>query len=580
MNKVSDRFRVLLICFLLGLTTLIIFEQVRRSDFINYDDTAYVTENQHVRGGLAFNNILWAFAAAYGGNWHPITGLSHMLDCELFGLNPKWHHLVNLLFHAANTMLLFWVLKDMTGALWRSAFVAAAFALHPLHVESVAWVSERKDVLSTMFWLLTMAAYTRYTRFGGAKWYMVALLLFALGLMAKPMLVTLPFLLLLLDYWPLNRLRNKRDIKNPALEKLPFFVLTVISSVITFLVQRKSGAMAGVDIMPLKMRFANAVVSYLRYVGKMVWPNKLAVFYPYQADRLLFLEVAAAALVLLGISILVIMLASRHRYLPVGWFWYLGTLVPVIGLVQVGSQSMADRYTYVPLTGLFIIVAWALPELFVRWRYRDVVLGVSAAAVLLALSICTYFQLHHWRNSITLFSHALSVTNENILAHLNFGEALSSKGKPEEAMNHYRQALRIKPDFALAHVNLGDVLLSQGKFDEAIGHFRQALQARPDFPEALNNLAWALATAKDTKIRNPAKALEFAEKACKLTEYNKPDFLDTIAAVYAAIGRFSEAVVTAEKALELARSSGKEKLVLEIQNRLSLYKTGKPYISP
>jgi tetratricopeptide (TPR) repeat protein len=575
MSKVPDKSRISLICFLLGLTTLITFGQVCRNDFINYDDTIYVTENQHVRGGLTFNNVFWAFTAAHGSNWHPITGLSHIIDCQLFGLNPAGHHFTNLLLHIANTLLLFLVLKDMTAALWQSAFVAALFALHPLHVESVAWIAERKDVLSTTFWFLTMAAYVRYVRQRSVTWYIGTLVLFALGLMTKPMLVTLPFVLLLLDYWPLGRLTRQA-----IFEKLPFFALSVILSVITFLVQQKSGAMADIDIMPLKMRFANAIVSYLRYVGKMIWPNKLAVFYPYQADRLLFLEVAAAVLMLLGISILVIMLASRHRYLLVGWFWYLGTLVPVIGLVQVGSQAMADRYTYIPLTGLFIIIAWGFNDILAGWRYRKIILGTAALMALLALSICTYFQLRHWRNSITLFSHAISVTSENILAQLNFGEALASKGKPEEAMNHYRQALRIKPDFALAHNNLGDLLLSKGKFSEAISHFRQALQAKPDFPEALNNLAWALATAKDANIGNLTEALKFTEKACKLTEYNKPDFLDTMAAVYAAMGRFDEAIVTAEKALPMAKLFGKDKLALEIQNRLSLYKAGKPYISP
>jgi len=555
MYNAENKYQVFLIYSLLVLSTLIAYEQVRKNSFVDYDDLLYITRNQHIKTGINFKNITWAFTATYAGNWHPVTWLSHILDCQVFGLNPKWHHLVNLLFHTANTLLLFWVLKKMTGAIWQSAFVAAAFALHPLHVESVAWVAERKDVLSALFWLLTMAAYLRYVRGGGAKWYVGTLLLFALGLMAKPMLVTLPFVLLLLDYWPLNRLKPADSVERVAdrkeaseihytpntirytlPEKVPFFALSVISSVITFLAQQSDRAMAGADTLALRIRFANAVVSYLRYIGKMVWPSKLAVLYPYHIDRLLFLKAAAAVLVLLGVSILAIRLASRHRYLPVGWFWYLGTLVPVIGFIQVGSQTFADRYTYIPLTGLFIIVAWALPELLAGRRYRKVVLGVSAAIVLLVLSICTHLQLRYWRNSIALFEHTLKVTGDNDTIHYNLGDVFRLGGNPEKAIAHYRQAVKIKPDYIKAINNLGNILAEQGRFDEAVDYFNQGLHFAPN----------------DVWLR-----------------YN-------LAVTFLSAGKADEAVNEFSYALQLAVAEKNEELAGLIREKLDLFRQPKP----
>ena len=555
MYNAENKYQVFLIYSLLVLSTLIAYEQVRKNSFVDYDDLLYITRNQHIKTGINFENITWAFTATYAGNWHPVTWLSHILDCQVFGLNPKWHHLVNLLFHTANTLLLFWVLKKMTGAIWQSAFVAAAFALHPLHVESVAWVAERKDVLSALFWLLTMAAYLRYVRGGGAKWYVGTLLLFALGLMAKPMLVTLPFVLLLLDYWPLNRLKPADSVERVAdrkeaseihytpntirytlPEKVPFFALSVISSVITFLAQQSDRAMAGADTLALRIRFANAVVSYLRYIGKMVWPSKLAVLYPYHIDRLLFLKAAAAVLVLLGVSILAIRLASRHRYLPVGWFWYLGTLVPVIGFIQVGSQTFADRYTYIPLTGLFIIVAWALPELLAGRRYRKVVLGVSAAIVLLVLSICTHLQLRYWRNSIALFEHTLKVTGDNDTIHYNLGDVFRLGGNPEKAIAHYRQAVKIKPDYIKAINNLGNILAEQGRFDEAVDYFNQGLHFAPN----------------DVWLR-----------------YN-------LAVTFLSAGKADEAVNELSYALQLAVAEKNEELAGLIREKLDLFRQPKP----
>jgi tetratricopeptide (TPR) repeat protein len=539
MKEESNKYQAFCVYLVLASVTFIVYAQTLHHEFVKFDDDKYVTENPNVQAGLTFRSIKWAFTATEAANWHPLTWLSHIIDCRFFGLNPKWHHLVNLLFHTANALLLFCVLKDMTGALWRSAFVAGLFALHPLHVESVAWVAERKDVLSTLFWLLTMAGYVRYARGGGAKWYMVTLLLFALGLMAKPMLVTLPFVLLLLDYWPLNRLT-----RHTIFEKLPFFILSAISSVITFFVQLSAGAVAHIDFLPLSIRIANTPVSYVKYVMKLVWPDRLAVFYPYRSENLSFRLAAAAALVLLSVSILVLRLASRHRYLPVGWFWYLGTLVPVIGLVQVGDQALADRYTYIPLTGLFIIVAWGLPELLAGWRHRKVVPGISAAAVLFALSICTYHQLHYWRNNITLFEHTLAVTDNNSKIQNNLGNVLASGGRFDEAVSHYNEALRIKPDYATAHYNLAQALKSQGRIDEAISHYNEALYIKPDYADAHINLGIILKSAGkvDEAISHYRQALQIKPDSAE-AYYNLGNALKSQ-------GKLDEASSNYEKALQ------------------------------
>jgi hypothetical protein len=407
MGKTSDKYWSLCIYLTLALATLAVFWQVLGHDFVNYDDPDYVYRNPNVQSGITLSSIKWAFTTGHAANWHPLTWLSHMLDWQLFGDNPGWHHLTNLFLHIANTLLLFAVLKRMTNALWRSAFVAAAFALHPLHVESVAWVAERKDVLSTLFWMLTIAAYLRYLERPGTGRYLLTLLIFALGLMAKPMLVTLPFVLLLLDYWPLGRFQFGQIVKSVGqqsrkslnafshwklsrhllLEKVPLFALSAISSIVTFLVQRTAGAVTSVETLPLKLRIANTFVSYLTYIQKMVWPSRLAMFYPYPDKTDLIWQTVVFALLLLIISLGVIWLMRRRRYLLTGWLWYLGTLVPVIGLVQVGDQALADRYTYVPLTGLFIIIAWGVPDLIAKWRFRKHALAASAIAVLLAWSI-------------------------------------------------------------------------------------------------------------------------------------------------------------------------------------------------
>jgi len=485
---------------------LIVYASVWHDDFVNYDDYQYVSENADVSGGLTWHGVAWAFTTGAAANWHPLTWLSHMLDVQLYGLNPGAHHLTNLLLHIANTLLLFGLLHRMTGALGRSAFVAGLFAVHPLHVESVAWVAERKDVLSTLFWMLTLWAYVAYVRKPRLRRYLVVLLFFALGLMAKPMLVTLPFVLLLLDFWPLGRMAPG---PNPAgrwapsrewwatvvhlvWEKLPLLALSVASSIVTFVVQRRGGSVVSLDAIPLNLRLANALASYVAYIGKMLWPAHLAVLYPY-AQSLPRWWIAGAFLGLIGTTVAVIWASRRHPYLPVGWLWYLGTLVPVIGLVQVGPQAMADRYTYIPLIGLFILVAWGVPDLLVRWRLRRIALPTAAGLVIAACAIAARGQVQYWESGTALWTHALEVTTGNYVAHTDLGVVLARQGRTDEAIREFREALRIKPGYADGHNKLGRALAEQGRLDEAIAHYTEALRNDPASAEAHNNLGLALA---------------------------------------------------------------------------------------
>jgi protein O-mannosyl-transferase len=481
------------VCLALIAANLIVYASVWHHGFVNYDDDDYVTANPVVLRGLTWDGVAWAFTTEHAVNWHPLTWLSHMLDVQLYGADAGAHHLTNLLFHIANTLLLFGLLHRMTGAVGRSAFVAGLFAVHPLHVESVAWVAERKDVLSTLFWMLTLWAYVGYTRRSGVRRYCAVLLLFALGLMAKQMLVTLPFVLLLLDFWPLRRLRFDSAVRL-VWEKLPLLALGIISSVVTFVVHRRGGAVIILSTIPLKLRIENALVSYVAYIGKMLWPARLAVLYPYAAS-LPGWWVAAAFVFLTSVSVAVIWARSRHPYLAVGWFWYLGTLVPVIGLIQVGNQAMADRYTYIPLIGLFIMVAWGVPDLLALRPFPQLQgIGLSAAAglVILAYAIAARGQLEYWEDSTTLWTRALEVTSENNIAHNNLGAALADQGKSDEAIVQYSEALRIKPDYADAHNNLGVALDDQGKHDEAIAHYSEALHIRPYYADAHINLGVSL----------------------------------------------------------------------------------------
>jgi len=579
------KLRIYLIYLALVLATIVAFEPLRLNGFVDYDDGKYVTANDHVKAGLNAKTIVWAFTTGHTGNWHPVTWLSHMLDCRLFGLNPQWHHLVNLLFHTTNTLLLFWVFKNMTGALWRSAFVAAAFALHPLHVESVAWAAERKDVLSGLFWMLTIAAYIRYVKRSSIIWYLVTLLAFALGLLAKPMLVTLPFVLLLLDYWPLSRFQYIPAEKDHAQrqvfhcliwEKLPFFTLSAVLSVIIFLVQRSNKAVIGIQVLSLTKRAVNVPVSYLMYIEKMIWPTRLAVFYPYPFNKLMAAEAAVGFFLLTVITIRAVRLAREYKYLPVGWLWFLGTLVPVIGFVQVGWQAMADRYTYIPSIGLFIIVAWGAAEFTAKWPSRKIILGISAATVLAAMLVSTRIQVQYWKDSITLFEHAIEVTKDNYIMHNNIGSAFLLKGEFDKAIDHYSQALKIEPNLQETHYNLGVALKAKGRFDEALSHFREAIRLKPDLPMALNAAANILLKSPDLKMRDTAEAVKLAERAAELTKFKKATILSTLAAAYAASGQFDKAVATAQLALDLARTAQNDELADQIFQQLQSYKQQKP----
>ena len=496
----------------LGLLSLVIFTflPVLNNDFIFLDDPDCITANSHVRSGLTRENIEWAMSSFVVGNWQPLTCLSHMLDCQWFGLNPRGHHLTSMLLHAVNTVLVFLVLEGMTGAVGRSFFVAAMFGLHPLHVESVAWASERKDVLSTLFWLLTLLAYSHYVkrkergpnnapaagpgftfpRSSGAIYYGLALFFFVLGLMSKPMLVTVPFVLLLLDYWPLNRFKINEPMKL-VVEKAPFFLFSVAICLVTISAQKGAGGVRTMANFPLMDRVENALVSYGRYLGKLFWPANLPFFYPHPGHWPLTVVVAAGFL-LLGLSALAWMTRRDHPYLLVGWCWFVGTLVPVIGLVQVGFQSIANRYTYVPFIGLFLSLSWGAQALTKHWRHQFFVLFTLATAAILICIPVTRIQIGYWKDSEILFQYASVVIKNNWKAHARLGLVLSKEGRLDEAINQYREALRLKPDDADAHYDLANALYRKGLGDEAISQYREDLKLSPDDPEGHNNLGAVL----------------------------------------------------------------------------------------
>lgn len=491
----------ILISLFLTIATIALYWQIGDHQFINLDDDLYVYENGAVREGLTAHGIMWAFQTFQAANWHPLTWLSHMLDVQLYGLNAGRHLYTNLVLHVLSTLLLFLALRRMTAIVWRSAFVAAIFALHPLRVESVAWVAERKDVLSTFFWMLTLLAYARYAE-RTESWgrYLLVVAGLALGLLAKPMLVTLPFVLLLLDWWPLNRLRWQREEGFAALyakalplirEKLPLFALIAASSVMTYIAQQSGGAVKSLNRFPLPVRLSNAAIAYASYIGKMLWPGELAVYYPYDRTPSTA-RVILALLLLLSVTALVIKMARRRGYLLTGWLWYLGTLVPVIGLVQVGEQALADRYTYVPLIGLSLMIVWGAADLMDGWKHGRVVAPVAAAVLLILMCGLTWRQIGYWRDNITLYEHTLSVTTDNYVIQTNLGYALTKAGRRTEAIEHLNEALRIEPLFFEAHNSLGAALVEEKRFDEALAHFDLALRLQPRVAKVHSNLGAAL----------------------------------------------------------------------------------------
>ena len=491
----DQRWRASAVCLALAAITFAVFGQTLAHGFVNYDDDEYVYDNPVVARGLTLKGIVWAFSF-HAANWHPLTWLSHELDCQLYGLQPGGHHLTNVLLHTATVIALFLVLRQMTGALWRSAFVAALFAIHPLRVESVAWVAERKDVLSGLFFMLTIGAYVRYVenlkfQISNFKFFYIAsVVLFALGLMCKPMLVTLPLVLLLLDYWPLRRVESAGRL---VLEKLPLLALSAASCVVTLLAQ--TGAIESNGSFSMPLRCANALVSCVVYLGQMVWPVGLAVFYPYPHNGLPAWEVALAGTLLTGLSAAALWQRRKQPWLLIGWVWYLVMLLPVVGIIQAGRQAHADRYTYLPQIGIYLAITWLVADWRVRWLRHGslrVAFGGLMAGVLALFMVCAWQQTAYWQNSETLWPCTLACTTNNDIAQDNLGIALFRKGKVDAAIACFQQALQIRPDFAEARNNLGNALLQMGKVDAAIACFQQALQIRPDFAEAHNDLGNAL----------------------------------------------------------------------------------------
>jgi Flp pilus assembly protein TadD len=611
------------ICLLLVLLVAVAYAPAVRCDFVNYDDPAYVSENRVLAGGFSWHGVAWAFTTLTGANWHPVTWLSHMLDCQLFGLDPGWHHAVSVALHAASAVLLFLACWRMTRARWPSAMLAALFALHPLHVESVAWLSERKDVLSTFFFMLTLLAYSFYVQRPSVARYGLVALSTALGLMSKPMLVTLPLVLLLLDYWPLGRFSavggspaeggrsaawGKRALWL-GLEKLPLLALAAASATITLIAQSRMGAtkMLGGEL-TLAVRLGNAIVAYAAYLGMALWPARLAVFYPYIPDRPAW-QIAASAVLILVLTAAAIGPGTRwmrrRPYLAVGWFWYLATLVPVLGLVQVGAQSMADRYTYIPLIGVFLAAVWGVADVAARCRAHAcvgipsstdceaasgtrsrTVLTAAAVAILLGCLLLTNRQVRYWTDSEALFRRALAVTPDNPVAHEGLGDALlrqgrdaeaevefrrvlrldaehylqtpcelakalNNQGRPEEAVACLREVVRAHPENARAQNDLAMLLARRGQVGEAIALLREALRLEPDRPEGMHNLAWILATCPDRRFRDGPEAVELARRACDLCDRQNPQYLRTLADAYVESGELAQAEQELQAALGL-----------------------------
>jgi tetratricopeptide (TPR) repeat protein len=606
-EPISSRRALYVSVFLVAITWLV-FGQTLGHDFVNFDDHVYVYDNPLVAKGLTVDGVIGAFTHAHARNWHPLTTMSHMLDCQLYGLKARGHHFTNVLLHTVAVLLLFAVLRDMTGTFWRSAFVAALFAIHPLHVESVAWVTERKDVLSAVFFMLTLGAYVRYVRAPSIGRYVCVAFLFALGLMSKPMLVTLPFVLLLLDYWPLRRIEKPSSAKSKSkshswsdrqsiprqliLEKIPLLALSAGSCVATLFAQ--SQRTGSIDQLPFMWRVNNAFVSYVTYVWEMFWPGQLAVFYPHPNNRLPVWEILLAIAFLAAVIVMALFLRKKRPYILTGWFWYLGMLVPVIGFVQVGEQAHADRYTYLPQIGLYLLITWAATDLTALWRRRREFLVIGAAATIAILSYRAFIQTSYWKNSENLWTHALFVTSNNDVAHNNLGflflrrgeldqaishfqaalnirsrsaeahyslgaalihnnlgNALARKGLSDAAIGHYQEAVRLRADYADAHYNFGSVLLQEGRIDEAIAHWQKALAIQPydaDVHTSLGNAFLQKGSVKEA-INHYGQALEIAPQDM-LSRNNLAWILATSSD--ASIRDGAKAVVLAEQAVQLS----------------------------
>ncbi len=621
------------ICAGIIAATLIAYEPIRQNGFVTYDDGHYIYDNPQVTSGISWQSLGQAFTKPHFFMWHPLTTMSHMLDCQLFGLNPLGHHFVSLLLHIANALLLFLILRNVTdstgstgspqasspqaGTIWASAFVAGVFALHPIQVESVAWASERKTVLSGLFWLLTMATYIHYAKQPRLGRYLLVLLVFGLCIMTKPVVVTLPFALLLLDYWPLERIggdrRQGKTIGGFAYqkasagrliaEKIPLIAMSAFLSVMTYIAQKQGGIVPTLENMPLDYRVANMFLSYIRYIGKMLWPRGLAVCYPYPREVLSNAPVVTCAMLFIVLTILSIYIGRRKKYVAVGWLWYVGTLVPVIGLVQSGAQAMANRYMYIPMLGLLIIIGWTVKDFIVNRPRIRIAATVTGVIVLFTLLILTRMQVRHWQNTLTLFEYTLNVTKDNPVMENSYGVALFNEGRTEEAEPHLRKAVRLAPAFVVARNNLTKVYLKEGKLNEAIEHINELISHNEGTAEVYYNLAAALEIQKkyEDAIKYYAKSLElnpwdpdtnkrmgitlvaagkandairYSQRACELTGNRDVECLEALASAFAAAGKFDEASKIAEKALDAARISRQENLVAEIRKRMELYQTG------
>jgi protein O-mannosyl-transferase len=559
----NPRKQTLLISLGLALLVAAVFWQMTKFGFVSFDDASYIQENPHVRDGLSPGGIIWAFTTSHHGYWHPVTWIAHMVICQFFGLNAGAHHAVSLLVHAANVLLLFGLLVQLTGCTGRSAFVAALFAIHPLHVESVAWIAELKDLLSTTFWILTVWSYMLYTQQNRRGKYWLAVATYAIGLMAKPMIVTLPAILILLDYWPLGRMLPANGkpgvpLRTLILEKVPFFALAAISCAITYLTTLFSGVVGSSAAYPLSVRLTNVVVSYATYIWKMCWPDRMACFYPFNVPEPW--KVAVAAVFLAGLSILVIRYWKQHRFLATGWLWYLVALLPVIGFIQAGSQSMADRYSYVSLIGIFIMISWAAVDFL---DHKSRMLWPMAVAIVLALSVRAWFQVGVWKDALTLSRHAVLVTSDNFQQYNNLGIHLADQGRYDEAISNYFESIKINPDFAWTRNNLGNALMAQGRLDAAVQEFWKALRLNPGYGEAHNNLGIAL--AKQEKFDEAISHFLDALKA-------NPDNVGRQKNLLRAIGKLQDkekAATYYRAALEIAEPADQQELADVIREKLS-----------
>jgi len=566
------------VCIFLAGIVWLVFGQTLGHPFINFDDPEYVYENPEINAGLTAHGVIWAFTHLPSPDWFPLTSISHMLDVQFCGLRAGGHHLTSVLVHTAVVILLFLVLRQMTGTLWRNAFVAAVFAIHPLRVESVAWVAERKDLLSGLFFMLTLGAYVRYVRKRRFGRYVLMAILFTCGLLSKPIFVTVPLVLLLLDYWPLRRFEQRPAIRGLILEKIPLLILSLAVSVAT--ITGQTGEVVSMEPLPFVWRVNNAFVSYFTYIWQMIWPARLAIFYPHPKNHLALWEIAVAIALLIAMTVLAFALRKRCPYLIVGWFWYLVMLAPVIGVVQVNLQGHADRYTYLAQIGLYLLVVWSIADLSLSWPYRRQILSVAASIVIVALAWSAWIQTAYWRDSESLWTHAIAVTSDNDTAQADLADLLLRRGRLSEAVFHSQEALRIRPGNADAHNTLGIALFQMGDLKDAVAHWKQSLEIQPGNMNAQTNLAWALATAPDASLRDGTKAVELAQNVARRAGHANAMVLRTLAASYAETGQFAEAVDIAQQAFQLASAQGNSALMADLQLNIASYRRELPLRDP